>query len=340
MRNNRNHIRRHAAPMDSVENAIEVRGLTKDYGQGRGVFDAAFDVRRGEVTAIMGANGAGKTTTIRHMMGFLKGQAGRVTIEGMDAWRDAADIKRITGYVPGQIDFPDVGSGTNFLRLQADMMGLRDMSEANALIDRFAIDITAPLRRMSKGMKQKMALVVAFMGDADIYLLDEPSTGLDPLMRDALIDLINEKKRQGKTVFMSSHVFKEIADTADTVLFIDHGRITGQVDRSQFTRDPRETYAIRFATEDDYRRYLSDSRDIGGKPAINRIEDAIPEARAVRICIPAHAVNAFMGDLAGYGVAGFSSEPYSLEKYYTTVIEKSENTKTTSTDTNPATANR
>ena len=227
-----------------VENIIKVNGLTKDYKNGKGIFDFSFSVKKGEIFGLVGTNGSGKTTTMRHMMGFIKPQKGSVTIAGLDCYKDSAKVKKIVGYVPGQIDFPDVGTGTEFLKSQASLLGLKDLTYMKELIDRFKIDITAPLRRMSKGMKQKMALVAAFMAEPDIYLLDEPSTGLDPLMRDTLVEIILDQKNKGKTIFMSSHIFKELEDTCDTVLFIKNGKIVNLVSRNQYVNNPQEQYTM------------------------------------------------------------------------------------------------
>ncbi|WP_455137608.1 ABC transporter ATP-binding protein [Thermophilibacter sp.] len=307
------------------ESVIEVENLTKDYKRGRGVFDFTFQVKKGSVFGLIGTNGSGKTTTIRHMMGFIKGDSGSVRIAGMDAWRDAAKVKRLVGYVPGQIDFPDVGTGTSFLRIQAELLGLRDFTYMNRLIDRFKIDITAPLNRMSKGMKQKMAIVAAFMAQPDIYLLDEPSTGLDPLMRDTLIELILEQKAKGKTVFMSSHVFKELEDTCDEVMFIHNGHIVNQVKRSQYESDPHETYSFTVASEEEY---LS-CREAMDR-FIRRYQDGHMECwrrhrhRQFTVVLPTTRLNEFFALLSQFTVSKLDSERFSLEKYYTTIIERRE----------------
>ncbi|MBQ9610095.1 MAG: ATP-binding cassette domain-containing protein [Lachnospiraceae bacterium] len=307
------------------ENSIEVHNLTKDYKKGRGIFDFNFEVKKGEVFGLIGTNGSGKTTTIRHMMGFIHGDSGKVNINGLDAWKDSAKIKQYIGYVPGQIDFPDVGTGTDFLKIQSELLGLRDMSYMNDLIDRFKIDITAPLRRMSKGMKQKMALVAAFMSDADIYILDEPSTGLDPLMRDTLIQLILEKKAQGKTVFMSSHIFKEVEDTCDTVMFIRNGHIVNLVRRSQFENDPHEAFTVTFASDNDYKRYLEyDHYMLKDVPLNELIVNKNQKNKQITLNLPMSQINEFLKDLSEYSIAGFSNEAFSLEKYYTTIVEKME----------------
>lgn len=307
------------------ESVIEVENLTKDYKRGRGVFDFTFQVKKGSVFGLIGTNGSGKTTTIRHMMGFIKGDSGSVRIAGMDAWRDAAKVKRLVGYVPGQIDFPDVGTGTSFLRIQAELLGLRDFTYMNRLIDRFKIDITAPLDRMSKGMKQKMAIVAAFMAQPDIYLLDEPSTGLDPLMRDTLIELILEQKAKGKTVFMSSHVFKELEDTCDEVMFIHNGHIVNQVKRSQYASDPHETYSFTVASEEEY---LS-CREAMDR-FVRRYQDGHMECwrrhrhHQFTVVLPTTRLNEFFALLSQFTVSKLDSERFSLEKNYTTIIERRE----------------
>lgn len=305
-----------------MEEIIKVSGLTKDYKDGKGIFDFSFSVQQGEIFGLVGTNGSGKTTTIRHMMGFLKGDSGKAEIQKMDCWKHSAKLKKMIGYVPGQIDFPDVGTGTAFLKIQADFLGMKDLTYMNSLIDRFKIDITAPLKTMSKGMKQKMALVAAFMAEPDIYLLDEPSTGLDPLMRDTLIDIILEQKAKGKTVFMSSHIFKELEDTCDTVLFIKNGHIINSVKRSQYEQNPMEQYEIRFATGDEYKRYTEDAKhkpadEDGQKYLVSKFR----EQKSVVLSIPQNRINEFLKDLAKYDLKAINNVSYTLEKYYIEMIE-------------------
>lgn len=207
-----------------MSDIITVRSMTMDYGEGKGIFDFNFSVKQGEVFGLVGTNGSGKTTTLRHLMGFLKPDSGSCEIAGMNCWKKSHEIMKKVGYVPGEIDFPDVGTGTTFLKIQAQFLGINDMAYTNKLVNMFKLDTDAPLKRMSKGMKQKTALVAAFMAKPEILLLDEPSTGLDPLMRDTLIELILEEKKRGATIFMSSHIFKELEDTCDRVAFIHNGK--------------------------------------------------------------------------------------------------------------------
>ena len=237
---------------------IEIRNLTKDYGQGRGIFDIHLSIERGEVFGFVGTNGAGKTTTIRHLMGFLKPQSGSAMIGGLDAWRDSAEVKKWIGYIPSEIAFPDAATGTDFLKSQAELIGLKDMSLAETIIKRLQLDPTAKLKRMSKGMKQKTAIVAALMANPDILILDEPTTGLDPLMRAEFIRIMEEMKQQGKTIFMSSHMFDEVEQVCDKVALIKAGRIIGVKAVKEILKKDERTYLIEFTTQEEYRRFLEE----------------------------------------------------------------------------------
>lgn len=204
---------------------IKANGLTKDYGKGRGVFDINLEVHKGEVFGFVGTNGSGKTTTIRNMMGFIRPDSGSSTIGGLDSWKSSADIMKNVSYVPGEIAFPALKTGTEFLKSQAKYLGVTDFKYMNHVIELLQLDPTANLKRMSKGMKQKTAIVAALMGEKQILVLDEPTTGLDPLMREAFLELVREEKQKGHTVFMSSHIFEEIEAVCDRVAMIKDGHI-------------------------------------------------------------------------------------------------------------------
>lgn len=185
---------------------IDICNLTKDYGGGKGVFDVSISIKKGEVYGYLGPNGAGKSTTMRHLMGFIRPQSGRVSINGMDCWEDQKKIQRTLGYLPGEISFPDDMTGSAYLKLIAKMRGMKNFSYAEELLDLFKIDPGSGIKRMSKGMKQKIGIVAAFMHDPEIILLDEPTSGLDPLMQNNFIDLIEREKKKGKTILLSSHM--------------------------------------------------------------------------------------------------------------------------------------
>ena len=209
---------------------IKLENVTKDYGQNRGVFNLNLEIEEGEVFGLVGINGSGKTTTLRQMMGFIKPSNGKITIDGKDAWKNASHLKKEIGYVPGEIAFPDTRTGVTFLKTQSEMIGIDNNSITNELIQALKLDTDAIIKRMSKGMKQKTAIVDAFMPDTKILLLDEPTTGLDPVMRDVFIEMILECKKRKKTIIMSSHMFNELEPTCDRIAFLKNGKIVNIID--------------------------------------------------------------------------------------------------------------
>ncbi len=292
-------------------NVIEMQQLTKDYGNGRGIFDLDLAIAEGEMVGYVGTNGSGKTTTIRHIMGFLKPNSGSVSVRGLSSWEHSSEILRQIGYVPGEIAFPDLHTGIDFLKCQAEFLGLRDMSYANKLIERLQLDPRANLKRMSKGMKQKTALVAALMNDSPIILLDEPTTGLDPLMRATFLDIIKEEHRRGKTIFMSSHSFDELEKTCDRVALINDGRIADICDMNSIRNRPIKDFKIEFRSVADYRRFLGESFEV-----IRRQE----QYDQVTIRIAATDTAALLGVLKGYNVKFISELPYTLEMHFKNLL--------------------
>ncbi len=206
-------------------NVLTIDRLTRDYGGGRGVFDLSFAVEKGEVFGFLGPNGAGKTTAIRHLMGFLKPQRGVCAIQSLDCWRESAAIQRDIGYIPGEIAFLEDMTGAQFLRFLARYRGMRGDGRTREMLERFELDARGPLKKMSKGMKQKVGIVAAFQHDPAVLILDEPTSGLDPLMQNRFIALIQEERARGKTILMSSHMFEEVERTCHRVGIIRDGRL-------------------------------------------------------------------------------------------------------------------
>lgn len=286
---------------------IEIKNMTKDYGEGRGIYDVDLSIENGEVFGFVGTNGAGKTTTIRHLMGFLKPQKGSATINGKDCWKNSAEIKKYIGYIPGEIAFPDAPTGSEFLKRQAKLLGLKDMSYAEELIKKLQLDPTANLKRMSKGMKQKTAIVAAFMADPEILILDEPTTGLDPLMRAEFIDIINEEKKKGKTIFMSSHMFEEVESTCDKVALIKDGRIIAVKSTKEIKHNEEKTYKIEFNSNEDYKKFLLEEFNVVDKK---------DNQNQVIININDKNINTLTKVLIGYNLKFMTEIKYTLEKYF------------------------
>lgn len=223
---------------------IRLDGVTKNYGNNRGIFDINLSIKQGECFGFVGTNGSGKTTTIRNIMGFINPDAGKVYVKGMDSWENGVDIKKYVSYVPGEIAFPPLKTGMDFLKTQAKYLDIKDLSYMNELIEMFRLDPTANLARMSKGMKQKTALVAALMGDREILILDEPTTGLDPLMREVFVDLINREKKRGKTIFISDHIFEEVEELCDKVAFIKDGHIIDIFDMDELMENHNSVFYV------------------------------------------------------------------------------------------------
>lgn len=287
--------------------AIEVSNLTKDYGKGRGVFDVSFVVPRGKTFGYCGTNGAGKTTTLRHIMGFLKPDSGYVKVNGLDSWKNAEEIKKVIGYLPGEIAFPPLESGSEFLNFQAEMLGVTDMSKAERIINALQLDPTANLKRMSKGMKQKTALVAAFMHSPDIILLDEPTTGLDPLMREAFINIIKEEKARGATIVMSNHMFDELEETCDYVAFIKDGKIVDIVDMEEIHDRPFREFLIGFKKKEDF-----DAADTSQVEVILKDEEHL----CYIVKVPNEKLDGMFKELSKFNIRIIKEMQYTLEKYF------------------------
>lgn len=290
---------------------IELHDLTKDYGEKKGIFNLNLNIEKGEMVGFVGTNGSGKTTTIRNILGFIKPTSGSVSVNGLSSWEHSAEIAKMIGYVPGEIAFPDLRTGTEFLKSQAEFLHLKDMSCANELIERLQLDPSANLRRMSKGMKQKTALVAALMNDAPIIILDEPTTGLDPLMRQTFLDIIKKEHKKGKTIFMSSHSFEEIESTCDKVVLINNGHIIDVCSMNEIRNRPQVEFKIEFYKEEDYQNFQNEGFEI-----IRRQE----QYNQVTIRINKNDTTKLLKTLKKYNVKFISELPYTLEMHFRNIL--------------------
>jgi len=230
---------------------IEVNNLTKVYNTKKGIFNVDFKVRDGEIFGFLGPNGAGKTTTIRQLLGFTNATEGNCIINGMDARKHAATIQKDLGYLPGEIAFFDHMSGDEFLSFISELRGLKTPPRKQELIDEFELETNRKIRKMSKGMKQKLALVASMMHDPMILILDEPTSGLDPLMQKRFIELILREKKRGKTILMSSHLFEEVEKTCDRVAIIKDGKIVTIETIQNLKSQVRKSYQVGVHDETD-----------------------------------------------------------------------------------------
>lgn len=228
---------------------IKVEHLTKKYTSGKGIFDVTFDVKEGEVFGFLGPNGAGKTTTIRQLLGFTNANEGICEINGLDTRKHSKEIHENLGYLPGEIAFFDDMTGKEFMNFMQAMRQNKDNTIRNELIERFELEADRKIKKMSKGMKQKVALITTFMHNPDILILDEPTSGLDPLMQKRFIEFVLELKAQGKTILMSSHMFEEVERTCERVAIIKEGRIVAVEKISDLKEKMQKQYIVSLQDE-------------------------------------------------------------------------------------------
>ncbi|WP_204305207.1 ABC transporter ATP-binding protein [Spiroplasma citri] len=188
---------------------ISLKNMTKKYNPNIGCFNINIAVKKGEVYGFLGPNGAGKTTVIRQMVGFIKSDNGTGTILGYDVWKDTKNIMKDLGYLAGEVNLPEYMTGISYLKTISEIRGNVDWKYVEKLIEYFDFDPKQKIKKMSKGMKQKVAIISAFMHKPKVLILDEPTSGLDPLMQQKFDTLIKNLQKEEATIFMSSHIFSE-----------------------------------------------------------------------------------------------------------------------------------
>lgn len=292
---------------------IEVEHLTKDYGSGRGVFDVSIVVDRGEVFGFLGPNGAGKSTTIRHLMGFSKPDSGSTKIEGKETFHRYFEVLNHVGYIPGEIALPAGLTGWEFIRMMQNLQKIHNEKRLGEMLKLFELEdevLKGETKRMSLGVKRKLAVVTAFMSDPDVLILDEPTSGLDPVMQENFIQFIHEEKERGKTILLSSHIFSEIDSTCDRIAIIKDGKIVSQFVADDLKHASRKYYTVTFATEAEKAAFLQ-------KAAVLATFQLIREEGAeAYLSVEDSDLNALIALLAAAKVVTFSNRRETLEDYF------------------------
>ena len=205
--------------------AISLEKLTKNYGSTRGITEVTFDVNAGEVMGFLGPNGAGKTTAIRTLLGLIKATSGNATILGKNALVPNVELRRKIGYLPGIAATYDRYSALKYLDFLAHMRGLKLESEIRTLARRLDLDINEHIHDLSKGNRQKVSVIQAFMHSPEVLFLDEPTSGLDPLVQREFEKILDEARDRGAAIILSSHVLSEVEHLADRIAIINQGAI-------------------------------------------------------------------------------------------------------------------
>ena len=282
-----------------------VSGLSKRFRRFAALEDVSFELERGEVFGYLGPNGAGKTTTLRALMGFLRPTSGSITVFGLDAWRDAPQVHRQVGYVPGDVALYDRMTGRELLTYLANLRRNVDAHYIDVLAERLEADLARPLRTLSKGNRQKIAIVQALMGRPDLLVLDEPTTGLDPLVQQQVHELLREHVGEGGTVLLSSHVLAEVQRVADRVGIIRAGRLVA-VDRLEdLRRKSLHHVRVRFTQPLDPTPFSFDGvRDV-------RVEGSVLTCAATQ-----EALDPLLHEITRHHLVDLSCEEASLDESF------------------------
>ncbi len=295
------------------EHIIETSLLTKDYGFGRGVFDVSIYVDKGEVFGFLGPNGAGKSTTIRHLMGFSKPDSGTAKILGMETFDHYDRILSHVGYIPGEIALPAGLTGWEFIRMMQDMQKIHDQQRLDEMLSLFELDnqvLRTDTKRMSLGVKRKLAIVTAFMSDPDVLILDEPTSGLDPVMQENFIQFIHKEKQRGKTILLSSHIFSEIDSTCDRIAIIKDGKIVSEFIADDLKHASRKYYTVVFEN-------TKAKENFKGKCAqLSTCIQTAESDNSIDLSIEDSDLNELIALLSTLAVRSFSNRKESLEDYF------------------------
>ena len=283
---------------------IDIRSLTKNFGSVRALDGLDLTVHEGEVHGFLGPNGAGKSTTIRILLGVVKADGGNVRLLGGDPWTSAVDLHRQIAYVPGDVTLWPSLTGGETIDLLARMRGGVDEKRRAELIERFSLDPTKKARTYSKGNRQKVSLVSAFSSNARLLLLDEPSSGLDPLMENVFQQCVGEARDRGATVLLSSHILAETEALCERVTIIRSGKTveSGTLD------------SMRHLSRTSIKAELIG--DPGDLSRIKGVADVSFEGHTLRAQVDGDSLAQVVKALGDAGVRTLVSQPPTLEELF------------------------
>ena len=283
---------------------IEIEQLVKYYGNTLALDNVNLTVEDGEVFGFIGPNGAGKTTTLRILLGLLRKNAGRVSVLGGDPWRDAVALHRRLAYVPGDVNLWPNLSGGEVIDLLGRLRGGFDQTRRDELVERFKFDPTKPCRTYSTGNRQKVALIAAFVSDVELFILDEPTLGLDPLMEAVFRECIAEVKQAGKTVLLSSHILAEVEALCDQICIIREGTIVESGTLAELRHLTRLSITVETA------------RPVTRLAEVQGVHSARIDGVNAHFSVDARALNRVMKYLVQFDVQALTSAPPTLEDLF------------------------
>jgi len=291
-------------PSPRATSVISVTGLHKWFGQTHALDGLDLEVRAGEVHGFLGPNGAGKSTTVRVLLGLLRADSGQARVLGGDPWRDTATLHRRIAYCPGDVSLWPNLSGGEVIDLFGRLRGDLDKQRRDQLLDRFELDPKKKGRSYSKGNRQKVAIVAALASDAELLILDEPTTGLDPIMEAEFQRTIHEIKAEGRTVLLSSHILSEVEALCDRVTIIRAGRSVESGTLQDLRHLTRTTVTATLS---------SDPHDFGGGPGVH---DLVIEDHKISMSVESDAMNSVLKLLTDHGIESLKADPPTLEELF------------------------
>ena len=286
---------------------IETSGLTKFYGDTPGVIDLDLRVGKGEVFGFIGPNGAGKSTTIRTLLNFLFPTRGSGRIFGLDIVKDSLEIRARTGYLPGDLSMYETMTANEFLTYFANLRGIDARVRRQDLADRLELDLDRKIKDYSTGNRQKVGIVNAFMPDPELYILDEPTAGLDPLMQQEFQEMIREVRDKGRTVFLSSHILPEVERIADRVGIVRQGHLIEVDSVEAFKAKAHRSVTIQFAVPVDAALFTV----LEGVTKVDARNDGTVLGLTVR-----GSMDAVVKEAAGHNVLSISTSSGELEDVF------------------------
>ncbi len=287
-----------------MDEVIAAEGLTKAFGQTRALDGVDLKVTRGEVHGFLGPNGAGKSTAIRVLLGLLRADAGRVHVLGGDPWRDAVPLHQRLAYVPGDVELWPTLTGGEAIDVFARLRGGVDPARRDELCERFDLDPTKKARTYSKGNRQKVAIIAALASDVELYLLDEPTAGLDPLMEAVFAEVVNELEDAGATVLLSSHLMAQVERLCGAVSIIRAGRIVESGTLAELRHLTRTTISATTRTPAD------------GLADLAGVHDLRHEDGRITFEVDGEELHTVVGELHRHGIDSLISHPPTLEQLF------------------------